>query len=77
MCGPMHGYHNTIDPGSNLRFAELFFLPFQIRNHVGKAYIFNNNEGKFLKVELKVSGRVRVGVGRDLFSQYPCNHLNS
>ncbi len=52
----------------NLHF-ELFSLPFQIRNHVAKAYIFSNNEVNNLKVELKVSGRVRVGVGRDLLSQ--------
>ncbi len=54
---------------SNLHFAELFSLPFQIRYHVAKAYIFSNNDVNNLKVELKVSGRVRVGVGRDLLSQ--------
>ncbi len=30
---------------------------------------FNYNEGNNLKVDLKVSGRVRVGVGRNLLSQ--------
>ncbi len=39
---------------------NFFPLPFQIR-YVGKACIFNNNKGNNLKVELKVSGRVRVG----------------
>ncbi len=49
----------AFDQGSNPRFAELFSLPFQIRYHVGSN----------LKVELKVSDRVKVGVGRNLLSQ--------
>ncbi len=44
---------------------NFYFLPFQIRYHDRKACIFSNNEANNLKVELKVSGRVRVGVGRD------------
>ncbi len=60
---------NAIDLVSNPCFAELFPLPFQIRHHIGKACIFNNNEGDNLKVELKLSGRVMVGVGRDLLCQ--------
>ncbi len=54
-----------IDRGSNPCFSKLFLLPFQIRYHVGKACIFNNNEGNNLKVELKVLDGVRVGVGRN------------
>ncbi len=39
---------DAIDQGSNPHFAEHFPpLPFQIRYHVGKACIFNNNEGIF------------------------------
>ncbi len=60
---------DAINLGSNPRFAKLFFPTFQIRYHIGKACIFSNNEGNNLKVELKVSGRVRVDVGRDLLSQ--------
>ncbi len=50
---------DAINPGSNLPFVKHFFLPF----HIGKAFIFNKNEGNNQKVENKVSGRVRVGVG--------------
>ncbi len=35
----------------------------------GKAFIFNKNEGNNQKVENKVLGRVRVGVGKALLSQ--------
>ncbi len=43
--------------------VNFFFLPFQISNHIRKAFIFNKNEGNNQKVENKVSGRVRVRVG--------------
>ncbi len=66
MC---HTPFDAIDPGSNLPYGALFVLPFQISNHIRKAYIFNKNEGNNQKVENKVSGRVRVGVGRALLSQ--------
>ncbi len=56
---------DVIDRGSNPCFSKLCFLPFQIRYYVGKACIFNNNEGNNLKVELKVLDGVRVGVGRN------------
>ncbi len=60
---------DAIDPSSNPPFAKLFFLPFQIAYHIRKAFIFNKNEGNNQKVEDKVSGRVRVGVGSALLSQ--------
>ncbi len=41
-------------------FWRTFFLPFQISDHIIKAFIFNKNEGNNQKVENKVSGRVRV-----------------
>ncbi len=45
------------------------FSPFSISYRIGKAFIFNKNEGNNYKVEHKVLGRVRVGVGRALLSQ--------
>ncbi len=67
MVGRMH--FDAVEPSSRLPFAELF-LPFQISYRIRKAFIFNKNEneGNNQKVE-KVSGRVRVGVGRALLSQ--------
>ncbi len=50
-------------------FCRTFFLPFQISYRIRKAFIFNKNEGNNQKVENKVSGRARVGVGRALLSQ--------
>ncbi len=50
-------------------FYQTFFLPLQISYRNGKACICNKNEGNNQKVENKVSGRVRVGVGRALLSQ--------
>ncbi len=47
--------------------VNFFFSPFS--NHTRKAFIFNKNEGNNPKVEIEVSGRVRVGVGRALLSQ--------
>ncbi len=64
-----HLLFDAIDPSSNPPFAELFFLPFQISYRIGNAFIFNKNEGNKQKVENKVSGRVRVDVGRALLSQ--------
>ncbi len=58
---------NKINPSSNPPFAELLFLPFQISYRIGKAFIFNKNEGNNQKVENKVLGR--VGVGRALLTQ--------
>ncbi len=57
------------DPSSNSPFAELFFLPFQISYRIRIAFNFNKNEGNNQKVENKVSGMVRVGVGRPLLTQ--------
>ncbi len=45
------------------------------KSHQKSIYFFNKNEGNKQKVENKVSGRVRVGVGRALLSQYGCIHL--
>ncbi len=39
------------------------------KSHQKSIYFFNKNEGNKQKVENKVSGRVRVGVGRALLSQ--------
>ncbi len=44
----------AIDPSSNPPFAKLFFLPFQISYRIGKAFIFNKNEGNN---QNKVSGK--------------------
>ncbi len=60
-----HGLFDTIDPP----FAKLCFLPIQILYHNIKALIFNKNKGNNKKVETKVSGMVRVGVGRALLYQ--------
>ncbi len=66
---------SAIRPPSNpptlvrIRLLANFFLPFQILNHTRKAFIFNINEGNNQKVEIKVSGSVRVGVGRALLVQ--------
>ncbi len=46
---------DAIDPGTNLPFGELF-LPFQISDHIRKAFISNKNEGNNKKVGNKVSG---------------------
>ncbi len=61
---------DTIDLSWYPAFCRTFSLPFQISYHIGKALqaFFNKNEGNNL-VENKVSGRVRVGVGRALLSQ--------
>ncbi len=74
-----YSHFDAIDPGSNPPFGELFFLPFQISDHIRKAFIFNKNEGNNQKVENKVSGRVRVGVGRAFvpIRWHPFNNLNS
>ncbi len=69
MC---HTPIDTIDPGSNFPLWQTFcpfFLPFEIANHTRKAFIFNKNEGNNQKVENKISGRIRVGVGKALLSQ--------
>ncbi len=66
MVGRMH--FDAVEPSSRLPFAELF-LPFQISYRIRKAFIFNKNEGNNHKVQNKISGRVRVGVGRALLSQ--------
>ncbi len=60
-------HFDAVDQSSRLPFAELFFLSFQISYRIRKAFIFNKNEGNNQKVENKVSGRVRVGIGRALF----------
>ncbi len=65
---------DAIDPGTNLPFGELF-LPFQISDHIRKAFISNKNEGNNKKVGNKVSGMVRLCAGRALFSQYGGIHL--
>ncbi len=62
-CAPWS--FDTIDPP----FAKLCFLPIQILYHNIKALIFNKNKGNNQKVETKVSGMVRVGVGRALLYQ--------
>ncbi len=51
-------HFDAIDPSSNPPFAKLFFLRFQISYRIGKAFIFNKNDGNNQKVENKVSGRV-------------------
>ncbi len=43
---------------------NFFFLPFQMPYLIGKAFIKKKNEVNNQKVEHKVSGRDRVGVGR-------------
>ncbi len=50
-------------------FCRTIFLPFQITYRIGKAFIFNKNEGNNQRVENKVLGRFKVGVGRALLSQ--------
>ncbi len=59
---------NKINPSSNPPLPN-FFLPFQISYRIGKAFIFNKKEGNNQKVENKVLGRGRVGVGRALLTQ--------
>ncbi len=73
MC---HTSFDAINPSSNPPFGELFFSPFS--NHIRKAFIFYKNLGNNQKVENKVSGRVRVGVGRAFvpIRWHPFNNLN-
>ncbi len=52
-----HVFFDAIDTSSNPPFAKLFFF-FKSHNRIGKAFIFNKNEGK---VENKVLGRFREG----------------
>ncbi len=57
MC---HTPFDAIDPGSNLPFGKLFFLPFQISNRIRKAFIF------FIKIKeiiKKLKIKYRVGLG--------------
>jgi len=51
-----HMLFDTIDPSSSPPFAKLFFLPFQISYSIGKAFIFNKNEGNNQNVENKSIG---------------------
>ncbi len=64
-----HMLFDATDPSSNPPFAELFFSLFKSHIASERHFIFNNNEGNIQKVENKVSGRVRVGVGRALLSR--------
>ncbi len=58
----------TIDRVRIHLLANLF-LPFQISNNIKKTFFIYKIEGNTQKVENKVSGRVRVGVEKALFSQ--------
>ncbi len=62
-------------PGFETAFCQTFFFPFQISYHNVKAFIFNKNYVNNQKVENKVPGRVRVGVGRALLYQQDSIHL--
>ncbi len=55
--------------GSNLPFAELFFSLFKFQITSEKHFFSVKMKEITKKVENKVSGRVRVGVGRALLSQ--------
>ncbi len=75
----LYSFSRAIDQSSNPPFAELFspFSNFK-SHHIRKAFIFSKNEGNNQKVESKVSGRVRVGVGRAFvpIRWHPFNNLN-
>ncbi len=58
---------HAINPGSRLPFVELFFSLF--KSHIASEWLMVIIKGNNKKVENKVSGRVRVGVGRALLSQ--------
>ncbi len=62
---------DVMDSSSNPPLAKLFFIFFLFKSHITLEMhlISIKNEGNNLKVENKVSGRVRVGVGRALLSQ--------
>ncbi len=57
--------HDVIDQSLKPPFAELFKISYCI----GKACIFNKNEGNNQNVENILSGKVRVGVGWALLYQ--------
>ncbi len=52
-----------------------FFLPFQISNHIRKAFLLKKNEGNNQEVENKVSGRCREGFIVPI-RWHPFNNLN-
>ncbi len=54
-------------------------VPFQSSYHIRKAFIFNKNKENNRKVENKILGRVRVGVGSAYIVPirwHPFNNLN-
>ncbi len=62
-------HFEVIDPGSNPPFGKLFFSLFKFQITSEKHLFSIKKEGNNQKVEIKVTGRIRVGVGRVLFSQ--------
>ncbi len=54
-------HFNAIDLGSNPPVGKLFFLPFQISNHIRKAFFFFLIKIKEINKKLKIKNRVGLG----------------